>query len=82
VALKQQQQKTSPPSKKKAFCQCFSVYYFFKVAPAFVAPAMIKYQDFLTISKCLKASNQQSVSKLMAAGIRIYLAMKQLFLEQ
>lgn len=60
----------------------FSVYCFFWVAPAFVAPAMIKYQDFLAISKCLKASNQQSFSKLMAGEIRIYLAMKQLFLEQ
>lgn len=60
----------------------FSVCYFFKVAAAFVAPAMIKYQDFLTISKCLKASNQQNFSKLMAGEIRIYLAMKQLFLEQ
>lgn len=38
----------------------FSVYYFFKVAPAFVAPAMIKYQDFLPISKCLKAKLQQA----------------------
>lgn len=75
--------KTLPTLKEKSLLPVFfSVYYFFKVAPAFVAPAMIKYQDFLTISKCLKASNQQNFSKLMTGEIRIYLAMKQLFLEQ